>query len=338
VAVPPERRVTLGEGDTPLVPAPRLAASIGLERLYLKREGLNPTGSHKARGAAFQVPAVAATAAGRLAWVTVSSSGNAAVAIAAYARPAGVGVAAFLSAATPAAKLAPLARFGANVFLCATPLHMAEEFAAATGAPNLRPSVHPLAVDGFLSLGWELAEARPEADAIFTFVSSGASFVGLGRALDRAGTVVGRHWPAALHAVQGTGGASVAAADEPERARLPAGTLGELAGRKTRRLGEARRWMAATGGRGWVVTDAEAAAALELLLGHGIDTSLEGAASLAAAGRAAAETGLRSAVVVLTGHASQRPDYASLAAGARVRQVATVAEAVAALGGPPPAS
>ena len=43
-------RLTLGEGDTPLLPALRLGSQYKLERLYIKDESLNPTGSFKARG------------------------------------------------------------------------------------------------------------------------------------------------------------------------------------------------------------------------------------------------------------------------------------------------
>ena len=45
-----EEPVTLGEGGTPLLPLPRLAAHLGLRRLWAKDEGQNPTGSFKARG------------------------------------------------------------------------------------------------------------------------------------------------------------------------------------------------------------------------------------------------------------------------------------------------
>src|SRR2546423_8141174 len=45
-----ENVVTLGEGWTPLLPAPRLAAKLGLEEIYIKDESQNPTQSFKARG------------------------------------------------------------------------------------------------------------------------------------------------------------------------------------------------------------------------------------------------------------------------------------------------
>src|SRR5687768_10969737 len=47
--------VTLGEGDCPLLPLPRLGAQLGLSRLYVKDESFNPTGSFKARGMAAAV-------------------------------------------------------------------------------------------------------------------------------------------------------------------------------------------------------------------------------------------------------------------------------------------
>ncbi|NTV97046.1 MAG: pyridoxal-phosphate dependent enzyme, partial [Thiobacillus sp.] len=51
----PTHRLTLGEGSTPLVPAPRLGEALGLPRLLVKDEGLNPTTSFKARGMAAAV-------------------------------------------------------------------------------------------------------------------------------------------------------------------------------------------------------------------------------------------------------------------------------------------
>jgi threonine synthase len=48
----PRYRLCLGEGWTPLVHAERLGQAVGFERLYVKDEGLNPTGSFKARGLA----------------------------------------------------------------------------------------------------------------------------------------------------------------------------------------------------------------------------------------------------------------------------------------------
>src|SRR5438874_13204964 len=82
-------RVTLGEGSTPLEESPALARWAGLRRLWLKREDRNPTGSHKDRGAAYQISRCRATG-DRVA--VISSSGNAAVAASTYGSAAGVTV------------------------------------------------------------------------------------------------------------------------------------------------------------------------------------------------------------------------------------------------------
>jgi threonine synthase len=78
--------VTLLEGDTPLIPVPRLGAELGCE-LFLKFEGLNPTGSFKDRG--MTVAMTAALAEGARA-VICASTGNTAASAAAYATRAGL--------------------------------------------------------------------------------------------------------------------------------------------------------------------------------------------------------------------------------------------------------
>ncbi len=328
--LPGEAWLTLGEGGTPAVALPALAAEVGLTRLVVKREDLNPTGSHKARGVAFQLAA--------LRWrrpdvrrVVISSSGNAAIAAAAYAAAAGLRLAAFVAPTTPPAKVRRLARLSADVFVSDHALTLAAALSERHGIPNLRPSTDPLAVEGFQSIAWELAESIPATDALFAFVSSGTSFVALGRAFARLGEA-GAAAPA-LHAVQGTGASPVAGPFDPRPPGGPAGRLGDRGARKTRRVGEAARWIARTGGGGWVVTDAEAEAAESRLLAHGIETSLEGAAALAAAIRAADAGRIRSATLLLTGAAGDGPaDGPGVAVTARVTAVDHVAEVEAALG------
>ncbi|HET6347232.1 MAG TPA: pyridoxal-phosphate dependent enzyme, partial [Myxococcota bacterium] len=79
--------VTLGEGMTPLLAAPRLGAELGCSRLLIKEEGINPTGSFKARGQAVAVARAKELGATSLA---VPSAGNAGGALAAYAARAGL--------------------------------------------------------------------------------------------------------------------------------------------------------------------------------------------------------------------------------------------------------
>jgi threonine synthase len=83
----PAHRVTLGEGGTPLLEAPRLARQLGVRRLRLKFEGANPTGTVKDRSSA---TAVAAALQFGFTTTSVVSSGNAGSSIAAYSARAGL--------------------------------------------------------------------------------------------------------------------------------------------------------------------------------------------------------------------------------------------------------
>ncbi len=303
--VPTECRLSLGEGWTPIVEIPGLAAEIGLRRLGLKREDQNPTGSHKDRGLAFQVSVELSRKPPPSALV-VSSSGNGAIAAAAYARLAGIPVAAFLSPRTSEDKVRRLRQLGAHIFESDRAISLAKEVARGRSLPNLRPSTHPHGATGFQSIGWEILETSDPVDAVFTFVSSAASFVGLGRAWARGGDITDRVWQPALHAVQGTGASPVAGEfDRRVSSAEEATELGALGAKKTRRVGEAKRIIRGTGGSGWVIRDEEAYESLRMLGRHGVETSLEGAAALAAARRAAAEGQLHSAIVILTGRAER---------------------------------
>ncbi len=85
--------LTLGEGFTPLVAAPRLGARIGVPNLHLKLEGMNPTGSFKDRG---MVVAVSKAIEGGATSIICASTGNTSASAAAYGAAAGIEVAVVL--------------------------------------------------------------------------------------------------------------------------------------------------------------------------------------------------------------------------------------------------
>lgn len=85
--LPYRQGLSLGEGDTPRIELPRLAIELGVRRLSLKNEGMNPTGSHKDRMSA-QAVSRALDVGART--VVLASSGNAAVSAAAYCAAAGL--------------------------------------------------------------------------------------------------------------------------------------------------------------------------------------------------------------------------------------------------------
>src|SRR4051812_46206968 len=84
--LPADPLVTLGEGDTPLIQAPRISERVGAD-VWLKFEGANPTGSFKDRGMTVAVSAALAEGAEA---VICASTGNTAASAAAYAARAGL--------------------------------------------------------------------------------------------------------------------------------------------------------------------------------------------------------------------------------------------------------
>ena len=104
--IDPAHRVTLGEGTTPLLDAPRLGRELGVRRLRLKFEGANPTGTVKDRSSA---TAVAAALQFGFAVTSVVSSGNAGSSIAAYSARAGLRALVFAYERASAPKLLHMA-------------------------------------------------------------------------------------------------------------------------------------------------------------------------------------------------------------------------------------
>jgi len=102
----------LGEGNTPLIPSRRIGPALGLNHLYFKHEGCNPTGAFKDRGASL-VAALALEAGAK--GVVTASSGNAGAAIAAYSAAAGLVCLLLLEPGAPPAKLRQALTTGAKV-------------------------------------------------------------------------------------------------------------------------------------------------------------------------------------------------------------------------------
>ena len=107
-------QVSLGEGWTPLLDAPRLAARMGAARVWVKDEGQNPTGSFKDRGLCLAVSRAKELGATELA---LPSAGNAGGAAAAYGAAAGLPVHVVVPTDTPAPILAEIRALGADLQL-----------------------------------------------------------------------------------------------------------------------------------------------------------------------------------------------------------------------------
>ena len=109
-----ESVVTLGEGMTPLIRTRRLGARLGAQNLWIKDEGLNPTGSFKARGLSCAVSMGVELGVRKMA---IPSAGNAASALAAYAAAAGIEAHIYMPRDVPQANYIECQAFGAVVTL-----------------------------------------------------------------------------------------------------------------------------------------------------------------------------------------------------------------------------
>ncbi len=188
--VPP---VTLGEGFTPLLPAPRLGADLGLRRLFIKDEAVNPTGSFKARGMSVAV-SVAASRGARV--VAAPSAGNAGSALAAYGARAGMEVHLFFPESTPAPFLAEARRLGARVVLVRGSIADAgRAMREALGPPSgdggrawldLSTLREPFRVEGKKTMGYEIAEQMGFTlpDVIVCPTGGGTGLIGMWKAFE----------------------------------------------------------------------------------------------------------------------------------------------------------
>ncbi len=167
-------------GDTPLVEAPRLARELGLDRLRLKDDGRNPSGSLKDR--ASWVGAVLAN--GRTA--ACASTGNAASSLAAMCAALGTPAVIFVPARAPAPKVAQLQVFGAKVFRVQGSYDQAYDLCAAAiarfGWYDRNAAVNPMLVEGKKTCGLELGEAEP-ADWVAVSVGDGCTIAGIWKGL-----------------------------------------------------------------------------------------------------------------------------------------------------------
>jgi threonine synthase len=154
-----ERPVTLGEGGTPLLELPRLAAHLGIGKLWAKDEGQNPTGSFKARGLGMAI--TRARTLGARGFV-IPSAGNAGGAAAVYAARCGLPCVVIVPRGTPSAAVAEAQIAGAHVFTIegsiATAGKVAAKVAPQLGWFDLSTLKEPYRLEGKKTIGLELAE------------------------------------------------------------------------------------------------------------------------------------------------------------------------------------
>jgi len=212
----PKYRVSLGEGGTPLVETDRLGAFFGLDRLLIKDESQNPTGSFKARGMAVAVSRARELGATKFA---LPSAGNAGAAAAAYAAASGLQASVITPTATPAAMVDEVTIFGAqleqvpgSIVDAAATLHQRDD-ATWFDLSTLR---EPYRVEGKKTMAYEIVEQLGEVPDVLIYPTGGGTgIVGMWKAFDemqRLGWIDARR--PRLIAVQSTGCAPIVRAWE----------------------------------------------------------------------------------------------------------------------------
>ncbi|GAB4450523.1 MAG: threonine synthase [Anaerolineae bacterium] len=146
-------------GGTPLYPAPRLAAELGLARLWVKDDGRNPTASLKDRASAIAVVKAQEQGA-RL--ISTASTGNAAAALAGLAASVGMPALIFVPETAPPAKIAQLLVYGAKVLLVQGTYDQAFDLCFAASQENgwycRNTGINPYVGEGKKTAAYEIAE------------------------------------------------------------------------------------------------------------------------------------------------------------------------------------
>jgi threonine synthase len=219
-----KHRITLGEGDTPLVAASRLGASIGLKRISIKDESGNPTGSFKARGL---VMAVAKSVEFGVRDLVVPTAGNAGGALAAYAARAGIKAHIYMPADAPPANQLEVRAFGAETVLVDGLISDAGKLAAEDAEKHRWFDVstfkEPYRVEGKKTMGLELVEQYGGSlpDVIVYPTGGGTGLVGMWKGFEEMEALgwIGTSRPRMV-AVQAAGCAPVVRAIEAGTERI----------------------------------------------------------------------------------------------------------------------
>lgn len=288
----PSSIVSLGEGMTPLIRLKRIGLQLGLKQLYLKDDGVNPTGTFKARGLSCAISMAKELGIDK---VAIPSAGNAGSALAAYAAAAGIEAHIFMPRDVPKANYIECVAYGARVTLvdglisdCA---RRVAALAPSQGWFDVSTLKEPYRVEGKKTMGYEIAEQfhwdLPEA--ILYPTGGGVGILGMWKAfgeLEALGWVSSRR--PKMIAVQAEGCMPIvrAYASGAERSEFFENASTVASGlRVPKPLGDflILRVVRDSGGTAIAVSDEELLdAGLRLAAQEGIFVAPEGAACLAA--------------------------------------------------------
>ncbi len=183
----PAHIVSLGEGMTPLIHAGRFGEKLGVKNLWVKDEGVNPTGSFKARGLSCAISMCVELG---MRNVAIASAGNAGSALAAYAAAASLDAYIFMPRDVPQSNYTECRAYGAHVTLvdglisdCA---RLIAERKDAEGWFDISTLKEPYRIEGKKTMGYEVAEqfGWTLPDAIFYPTGGGVGLIGMWKAFE----------------------------------------------------------------------------------------------------------------------------------------------------------
>jgi threonine synthase len=322
----PANITTLGEGMTPLLPLPAYGRAIGVPGLLMKDEGMVPTGSFKARGAAVGVSRARELGVRAIAMPT---NGNAGAAWSVYAARAGLGSLIVMPVDAPEITRRECVVSGAELYLVDGLINHAgalvnEAVNQRSGYQEVSTLKEPYRIEGKKTMGYEIAEQLGwrVPDVILYPAGGGVGLIGIHKAMLEMQALgwIGERLPR-LVAVQSTGCSPIVDAFHAglEESTLVDGTHTLAFGINVpKALGDflVLQAVRASGGTAVAVTDEDILTELAALASdEGTWICPEGAACLAAARRLREEgwLGEREEVVVLnTGTGLKYPDTVSI--------------------------
>ena len=172
--------VSMGEGNTPVVPLTRIAGSLGTTSLFGKLEFMNPTGSFKDRGTATMLSVAVEHG---VTEVVEDSSGNAGASVSAYSARAGMKAHVFAPSSAPVAKLGQIRVYDARTHTVPGPREAsadaAVEFQRANELVYASHNLSPYFVEGTKTFAYEVAaQMSPMPDHIVIPVGNGSLLMG----------------------------------------------------------------------------------------------------------------------------------------------------------------
>ncbi|MDQ4065303.1 MAG: threonine synthase [Actinomycetota bacterium] len=320
--------VTLDEGDTPLVYSDRLSNEVGAE-VWLKYEGLNPTGSFKDRGMTLAI-SKALEEGSRV--VVCASTGNTSASAAAYAARAGIVCAVLIPEGNVAlGKLAQALVHGARVLEIEGNFDAALELTkrmSATHPITLVNSINPFRIEGQKTATFEIVEALGTAPDVHVMpVGNAGNITAYWRGYNEAREHGWTSNTPQMFGFQAEGANPIVRGEVIDDPKTIATAI---------RIGNPASWSGATdaagssGGDIYSVRDKEILEAYRSLAEEGIFVELASAAGVAGLRQLAARNAIPSGatvVCVLTGHGLKDPDWA-IAGAPRPKLVAADLEAI----------